>query len=147
MIKQDTKNDIQTDLYKRWLDSDQRRLSMSYERWLENVVEDAEANAKFAERQEVIKSSDYLDNHVYKEVPESMRAAIRYAVVELRLWAQLGPTKHVDCPCWVTGEFKQAPCPWHDGKDAYPVGSWAKALKTVQAVLFAEAAGEKRGGS
>lgn len=33
---------------------------------------------------------------------------------------------HIDCPCWKTGEFYQVPCPWHDGKDRYPVGAFAE---------------------
>jgi hypothetical protein len=33
---------------------------------------------------------------------------------------------HINCPCWVTGEFKQVPCPWHDGKDKYPKGAYAR---------------------
>ena len=36
--------------------------------------------------------------------------------------------KHIDCPCWVTGVFKQVPCPHHDGMGAYPLGAYQSSL-------------------
>jgi len=36
---------------------------------------------------------------------------------------------HLDCRCWKTGDFVQVPCPWHDGKDKYPIGAYAQWLR------------------
>jgi hypothetical protein len=36
---------------------------------------------------------------------------------------------HIDCGCWITGRFYQVPCPWHDGKDKFPIGAYAASLE------------------
>lgn len=45
---------------------------------------------------------------------------------------------HVDCPCWILGVFRQVPCPHHDGKDEYPIGTFQRMKDWIAGSLIAD---------
>lgn len=47
--------------------------------------------------------------------------------------AEQSRVKHIDCPCWITGVFKQLPCPFHDGGTMlFPYGSFQQYLEWLK---------------